>query len=108
MEYDADLYAITDREDGSGSGGVVTVCPQATQETIDALNRFAELTPSQVDRKTFWHPTLRKRLIRLQQIKREPKLAQLNSDLFIHKQFLLFALIVISIVTVQILINVAG
>ena len=108
MEYDADLYAITEREEVPGTGGVVTVCPRATDATIDALNRFAELMPSQVDRKTFWHPTLRKRLIRLQRIQRDPKLAQLNSDLFVHKQFLLFTLIVISIVTVQILINLFG
>ena len=108
MEYDADLYAVTEQADQPRTKGLVTVCPQAVDETMEALYRFAELMPSQVDRKTFWHPTLRKRLLRLQQIKRDPQLAQLNSDLFVHKQFLLFAAIVISIVSLYILTNLVG
>ena len=106
MEYDADLYAVTQQNNGQNdqteAGRLVTVCPRLVDETMEALYRFAELMPSQVDRKTFWHPTLRKRLTRLRQVKRDPQLAQLNSDLFVHKQFLLFAAIVVSIVMLHI------
>ena len=109
MEYDADLFAVTLRNTTDGAqNDLVTLCPQAADETMDALYRFAELMPTQVDRKTFWHPTLRKRLIRLQQLKRDPKLAQLNSDLFVHKQFLLFASVVVTFTSLQIALSFFG
>ena len=109
MEYDADLFAVTLRNTTDGAqNDLVTLCPQAADETMDALYRFAELMPTQVDRKTFWHPTLRKRLIRLQQLKRDPKLAQLNSDLFVHKQFLLFASVVVTFTSLHIALSFFG
>ena len=93
MEYDADLYSITDRQ--SGSKGKLQVNTKLSEQLSNALLRFVELMPSQLDRRSFWHPTLRKRLIRIEKLKRNPLLAQEYSDEFVHQQFLAFAAILV-------------
>lgn len=89
MEFDADQYAITKLSDEPN-----ILCIQSANEMEDALHRFAELMPSQVDRKSFWHPTIRQRLIRIAKIKRTPSLLQHYSENFTYHQFLLFCAIV--------------
>ena len=88
MEYDADQYAITEF-----SNEPHVLCMKSAEEMENALLRFAELMPSQVDRKSFWHPTIRQRLVRIAKIKRTPSLLSHHSENFAYQQFLLFCAI---------------
>lgn len=87
MEYDADQYAVTRFDPESKDS---EICDQGVEDMEEALLRFAELMPSQVDRKSLWHPTLRKRLIRLAKIKNDPSLLRRHAEDFTYRQFLLF------------------
>lgn len=88
MEYDADQYAITKQSDEPH-----VLCMQSAEEMENALLRFAELMPSQLDRKSFWHPTIRQRLIRIAKIKRTPSLLSHHAENFAYQQFLLLCAI---------------
>lgn len=99
MEFDADQYAVTLQSDDSHAAP--QVCPEAAEDMTNALLQFAELVPDQVDRKSFWHPTLRQRLIRIEQLKKSPHRLDRHSENFVYHQFLLVvAIIVLTTLTV--------
>lgn len=89
MEFDADQYAMTKL-----SNNPHELCMESAEQLEEALLRFAELMPSQVDRKSFWHPTIRQRLVRIARIKRTPSLLRHHAENFTYYQFLLFCGIV--------------
>lgn len=93
MEFDADQYAVTQHANADTEEN--SICKQAVEDMESALLRFAELMPSQVDRKSLWHPTIRQRLIRLAQLKQNPNFRKQRSEDFFYQQVLLFTGIVV-------------
>ena len=91
MEYDADAYSF--RNDQSANMGVDD---EQAYDMAEALFQFGQLMPNHIDRRSLWHPTIRKRLIRIQQIRQKPQRLQELSDAFCFNQFVLAASVILA------------
>lgn len=66
MEFEADAYACRAVND---TGTVLTkIDKRRTQQMSDALLRLAAINPSQLDRNTLFHPSLRQRICQLKNL----------------------------------------
>lgn len=64
MEYEADIYAIQSDldDDTQAAPSLRPICPERAADMRNTLLRLAAVSPSELDRRTFFHPSIRDRI----------------------------------------------
>ena len=64
MEYEADIYSVQSdpKQPVVGEKHIRPICPERTRDMRSALLRLAAISPSELNRRSFFHPSLRDRL----------------------------------------------
>ncbi|MFT5299829.1 MAG: STE24 endopeptidase [Mariniblastus sp.] len=108
MEYEADIYACqplapTPIHQSDILGGdhspenVVRIDPVLAADVTDALLRLASVTPSQFDRRSFLHPSIRQRVTLIQTLVEHPEKAERFRKAFARRRRVAWSVMAIGI-----------
>lgn len=90
MEYEADIYACQVR---SKDPHETSISREMAKDMSDALLRLASVTPSQFERRTIMHPSIRERILLIRDIQASPKKANQFRTSFVRRRRIALALL---------------
>ncbi len=99
MEFEADMHAI--QRGPAGAQCDPAICDHQAQDMIDALLRLAAISPTDWERNSLFHPSIRRRVGFLQQVQRDPNVGNRFRTSFARRRRVLAGLVLaVSIVMV--------
>jgi Zn-dependent protease with chaperone function len=91
MEFEADIYSC--QTQFAGQHGY-SADPVLSKHMSDALLRLASISPSQLERRTVFHPSIRERIRLIQKIQSSPDKADLFQTSFARRRRIVLAVLV--------------
>lgn len=103
MESEADIYACRVDKSQEEPTAQANICSTQVDAMVDALLRVAAFAPSQLERRTLFHPSLMDRIMLLKSVQRDPELAEKFQSAFVRRRrislFILSALVAVTVLT---------
>jgi STE24 endopeptidase len=97
MEFEADIYAC---QECSAKPGETSIDCDRAKDMSDALLRLASVSPSQFDRRTIMHPSIRERILLIRDIQDSPEKANRFRASFVRRRrMVLVALLAVCFLT---------
>jgi Zn-dependent protease with chaperone function len=106
MEYEADIYSIQSDWEGPATESQTTrpICPDRASDMRNALLRLAAISPSELDRRTFFHPSIRDRIDFIERVTESaPIAARFKLGFARRRLFLAFLLLLVCALMVALL-----
>ena len=107
MEYEADIFSIQSDppESDTKSSATRKICPDRASDMRNALLRLAAISPGELDRRTFFHPSLRNRIQFIDRVAESTSIAVRFRSGFARRRLLLSLLMLTVCVCVVVLLR---
>lgn len=105
MEYEADIYSIQSDSESPASDSKTTsaICPHRAGDMQGALLRLAAISPSELDRRTFFHPSIRERIDFIERVKESASIAAQFKSGFARRRLFLASLLIVASAAIVVL-----